>query len=119
MVYASGSLSLATLELLVHLDKATVLASYSTCMVEFDESLVKFLDVKDLSPDWQESPSPHSVQQIGDEWISSATSLILSVPSAVVPQEKNYLLNPAHKDFRKLKLGKIEPLNFDSRLLVT
>ncbi|HEY6802874.1 MAG TPA: RES family NAD+ phosphorylase [Pyrinomonadaceae bacterium] len=118
MIYASGSLSLATLELLVHLDKTTVLSSYSTCMVEFDRSLVRSLDVKELPPDWQESPSPHSIQQIGDEWISNASSLILKVPSAVVPQENNYLINPAHKDFKKLKRGKIEALKFDSRLFV-
>jgi RES domain-containing protein len=116
VVYTAGSLSLAILELLVHLDRSNVLPSYSICPVNFDESLVKAVDIKDLPPDWQESPSSHFLQELGDEWIAKATSVVLRVPSAVVPQENNYLINPRHKDFKKLKLGTPNSLKLDTRL---
>lgn len=117
MVYTAGSISLATLELLMHLDSSTLLPSYSICPVDFDASLVEVIDPAVLPSDWQQSPPPTSLQVIGDEWISRQSSLVLSVPSAVVADENNYLINPAHKDFKKLSIGRMKPFRFDSRLI--
>ena len=117
MVYTAGSKSLATLELLVHLDSSALLPSYSICPVDFDDSLVEVVDPADLPSDWQQSPAPTSLQVMGDEWISRQSSLVLRVPSAIVADESNYLINPVHKDFKKLLVGRMKPFSLDPRLL--
>ncbi|HKG96416.1 MAG TPA: RES family NAD+ phosphorylase [Pyrinomonadaceae bacterium] len=116
MVYTAGSISLATLELLVHLDTTLVIPSYSMCPVDFDDSLLEVLDPAALPSDWRQSPPPRSLQLIGDDWISRASSVVLRVPSAVVEDENNYLINPAHKDFKKLAIGRMKPFPLDARL---
>jgi RES domain-containing protein len=116
MVYTAGSVSLATLELLVHLDNTSVLPSFSICPVDFDDSLVELLDPANLPPDWNQSPPPTSLRTIGDDWISRGSSVALRVPSAVIENENNYLINPAHTDFKKLVIGSMEASKLDSRL---
>jgi RES domain-containing protein len=116
MVYTAGSVSLATLELLVHLDNTSVLPSFSICAVDFDDSLVKLLDPAILPPDWKQSPPPTSLGTISDNWISRGSSVVLRVPSAVIENENNYLINPAHTDFKKLVIGSMEAFKLDSRL---
>jgi RES domain-containing protein len=117
MVYTAGSLSLATLELLVHTeDIAVFFGRYSVIPVVFEESLVKKPGVKDLPKGW-DSPQPVAETQIlGDEWIKEGPSAILEVPSAVTRNESNYLINPAHKDFRKIKIGESFLFRPDTRL---
>ena len=117
MVYTAGSISLATLELLVHLDSTAALTAYSICSVDFDDSLLEILDPARLPSDWHQSPPPIQLQVIGDHWISLASSVVLKVPSAIVEDESNYLINPAHKDFAKLVLGRMKPLGVDSCLI--
>ena len=102
MVYTAGSVSLATLELLVHLNNTSVLPSFSICPVDFDDSLVELLDRATLPQGWNESPPPTSLRTIGDDWISRGSSVVLRVPSAVIENENNYLINAAHTDFKKL-----------------
>jgi RES domain-containing protein len=116
MVYTAGSVSLATLELLVHLDNTSVLPSFSICPVDFDDSLVELLDPANLPPDWNQSPPPTSLRTIGDDWISRGSSVALRVPSAVIENENNYLINPVHTDFKKLVIGSMEAFKLDSRL---
>jgi RES domain-containing protein len=117
MVYTSGSVALATLELLVHLNSIGPLPGFSICSVEFDDSLVESIDRSRLPSDWYQSPPPTNVQAIGDEWISRASSVVLEVPSAVISLENNYLVNPGHKDFNRLRLGRMKPFNLDGRLI--
>ena len=117
MVYTAGSISLATLELLVHLDTASILPSFSICPVDFDDSFMEVINPAHLPSDWRQSPAPTSLKNIGDNWISRGSSVVLRVPSAVVEDENNYLINPAHKDFKKLVIGRMKPFRLDSRLL--
>jgi RES domain-containing protein len=116
MVYTAGSKSLATLELLVHLDNASVLPSFSICPVDFDDSLIELLHPAILPSDWRQSPPPASLQLIGDDWISRGSSVVLKVPSAVVDDENNFLINPAHKNFKKLVIGSMKSFPLDPRL---
>lgn len=115
MVYTAGSKSLATLELLVHLHTTSALPSFSICPVDFDDSLVELLDPTTLPRDWRESPPPISLRAVGDDWISRGSSVVLRVPSAVIESEYNYLINPAHKDFKKLVIGGMEVFDLDPR----
>ena len=117
MVYTSGSKSLATLELLVHLHNTSVLPSFSISPVDFNDSLVEFLEPAKLPRDWRQSPPPISLQAIGDDWIFRGSSVVLRVPSAVIETEYNYLINPAQRDFKKLLIGEMEVLDLDPRLI--
>jgi len=62
-------------------------------------------------------PPPAATRTIGDTWAREKRSAILAVPSVIIPEELNYLLNPAHPDFRKIAIGKPAPFSFDLRLL--
>jgi RES domain-containing protein len=116
MVYTAESISLAILEMLVHLDDSNTLSSYSLCSAQFDEPLVTSIKINELPPNWREYPTLPRLQQIGDQWIKSQASVVLRVPSVVVETESNYLINPSHPDFSLVKLGKPKPYEFDSRL---
>jgi RES domain-containing protein len=115
-VYAAGSRALAVLEILVHLDGPQLLNSYLLYEATFSESLVTELLAGDLPPDWRDDPAPRSAQKIGDEWIRSGASAVLRVPSVLIPQEHNYLLNPQHAEFGKIRISEPERFAFDSRL---
>lgn len=117
MVYTAGSTSLALLELLVHLRNTEALRAFSLCSVKFEERLVSSLDRATLPKDWRKSPAPVSLQALGDDWISSRASVVLRVPSAVVDDESNYLINPEHRDFRRLEISTPKPFDLDARLL--
>lgn len=117
MIYTAGSLALAALEMLVHLDDDELLSTYSFVTAQIPPALI--LPVKDFRPlpkNWSASPSPVALQRMGDEWVRSLASAVLEVPTTIVPLEQNYLLNPAHPDFAKIKLEKSRRFRFDQRL---
>jgi RES domain-containing protein len=116
IVYASRRLSLATLETRVHIDKTQMLKRYKCFQFHFDDALMEIFPLGDLPRDWRESPPPPSIQQLGDAWVKSARSAILAVPSIIIPEETNYLLNPKHSDFAKIKIDKPADFTFDPRL---
>ena len=116
-VYASESRALATLEVLAGLQTNTPLPGYVLLPVEFDDSLVLTLELDEVPADWKQSPPAPSTQQLGDNWIARGESAVLRVPSALVPKESNYVLNPRHSDFSAVRIGKPEPLSMDPRLL--
>lgn len=117
MVYTSSSVSLAVLEVLVHLQKASLLSSYSLIAARFDDALIERLERSKLPDGWRAYPAPPELQEIGDEWVKSRRSAVLEVPSVVVERESNYLMNPAHPDFASMSLGEPEPFIFDERLV--
>jgi RES domain-containing protein len=116
-VYTSDSRALATLEVLAGLQTNSPLSAYVLIPAEFDDSLVVAVELEKLPADWNQNPPTPSTQRIGDDWISSGKSVVLRVPSALVPRESNYLFNPRHPDFSAVTVGKPEPLSLHSRLL--
>ena len=116
VVYTAGSRSLAILEMLVHIGDGGVLSSYSLCSAEFEEGLVEILEPAKLPSNWQDNPPPSEALALGDDWISSQRSVVLQVPSAIVPDENNYLINSNHPDSHQLKIGTPEPVSLDDRL---
>ena len=117
LLYAAESLSLAALEMLVHLNNEEILLSYSYATAEFDEKYnLPIEDFRHLPDNWSASPAPIEIQKIGDAWAHSETSLILRVPTSVLPLEFNYLINIEHSDFDQIKLGKPQKFKFDERL---
>jgi RES domain-containing protein len=116
VVYAAGSIALGVLEILVHVGYEEVVERYVAFEVSFDEALVKTLIPAALPRNWRKSPPPVSIQRIGDAWIANRESPILRVPSAVVPTEWNFLLNPNHPDFGQIAIGPKQTLRLDRRL---
>jgi len=114
--YTAGSVALATLEMLVHLQNAALLETYVLIPCRFQRRYITTVDPSRLPRNWRQSPAPAALRRIGDEWLASRASVILDVPSAVVVEERNYLLNPAHDDFDFVTIGAPRPFRFDSRL---
>jgi RES domain-containing protein len=116
VVYLADSVSLAILEVLVHTEDVSLLAAYSICDVSYDPALATTVAYESLPPDWDAVPSTDATQAIGDDWVASATSVLLRVPSVVAPGEFNLLVNPAHRKSPELAIGEFEPFRFDKRL---
>jgi RES domain-containing protein len=116
MIYTAQSQSLAVLEMLVHLDSPDLLKKYVLFQVSIDPSSVIDLSLATLPRNWRADPVPARVQAIGDDWAAGGASAVLRVPSALVPGESNFLLNPRHPDFGKLRIGKPIPFQYDHRI---
>lgn len=116
VVYASESRALALLEVLAGLGGVGALAPYVLIGVRFPESLVTELDPDELPDGWRAYPPPAVVQRIGDAWAEGAASPVLRVPSVIVPEESNYVLNPRHPEFGRTQIGRPEAVGIDRRL---
>jgi len=114
-VYASSTKSLAALETLVHLNPP-VFFRYVAFRIQFDDELIERVPLNTIPANWQIEPPAPSTKAIGDIWVREARSAVLEVPSIIIPGEPNYLLNPAHPDFKRIAIGKSEPFAFDARL---
>ena len=117
VVYASGSLSLATLEVMVHTHFYSALKYYVCIPIDFDPSLSQSITIEDLPDTWKADPIPQSVKKMGDRWIHNQKSVILKVPSVIIPVEYNFLINPSHPDFKKVVIHSPQKFAFDPRLL--
>ncbi len=117
MVYTADSLSLAALECLVHFSSQTLPTDYLSFEIAVpSEASVEAIDIASLPSDWQDEDPPVTTQTLGTGWIRSQRSLLLKVPSAIIPTEFNYLINPRHQDFSRLIIGQSMPFRFDPRL---
>ena len=115
-VYASAHLAMAAQEKFVHLPRPLPRNSlHVKFAIGFRGLAVKRLTIADLPQDWRGEPVPVSTQRIGEQWIAEGSSAILAVPSVLYPEETNYVLNPAHPDFPKIKFSQATPFTFDPR----
>ncbi|OYW21765.1 MAG: hypothetical protein B7Z52_00430 [Burkholderiales bacterium 12-64-5] len=114
LVYTSSTQALAALESLVHLNPPVVF-TYAVIAIEFDAALVE--KVTALPPGWADKPARPTTRDIGDLWARELRSAVLQLPSVIIPTEANYLLNPAHPDFKEILIGTPTPFAFDPRLL--
>lgn len=115
-VYVSSSLALAALEVLVHLDPARPLPHFLALSVDLPRDEINPCQLTFPAPGTG-FPSLAKTRAAGDRWLQNASGLALAVPSALVPVEENFLLNPAHPVFAKLKVSPPLPFPFDPRLL--
>jgi RES domain-containing protein len=117
MVYTATSISLAALEVFVHLDLD--LSPDPLVLIEaelpFSAADCKRVDVAELPNDWRKEGNME-LQDLGSKWAESKDSLAIMVPSAVINREWNVLVNPLHRDFKKVKLGQPEAFYFDERM---
>ncbi|MGE5113426.1 MAG: RES family NAD+ phosphorylase, partial [Acidobacteriaceae bacterium] len=102
-----------------HLEAGDLLEPYVLIEIGIDESLVRTIQRSSLPRNWCADPSPAELKQVGDEWIRSAECPVLRVPSALLPEEHNFLLNTGHADFGRLTFGEPVPFRFDPSLIKT
>jgi RES domain-containing protein len=116
VAYAADSLALAALEVLVGVQRSALLAAYSVVAIRFDEHDVETIPRRELPSGWRRYPAPAELQRLGDRWVAEGRSFALRVPSAIIPTESNFLLNPAHAGFAEAALSPPAPFEFDPRL---
>ena len=117
VIYTASSRSLACLENIVHRNSRGLNSDFSTVSINVPTGMkIEKPDIGALRADWREFQNMPYTQAIGDEWITKGKSAILQVPSVIIPEEHNYLLNPAHRDFSKIQYLGSQPFEFDSRL---
>jgi RES domain-containing protein len=117
MVYTSENLSLAALELFVHVAPEIIPADLVWLRGTLPDTItVERLEVADLPKNWREYPAPPELQALGTEWLQAQTSLVLMVPSAINPTEQNMLLNPGHSDMKELRVDAGQSFQFDPRM---
>ena len=116
-VYASTRLSLAALELLVHTDVPLVPQDLVACEIEIPEDVaIEVVEPGDLPRNWR-APGHPACRAIGDTWLAEERTAVLRVPSAVVPEEWNVIINPRHRVANAIQIVRRRPFAFDSRLL--
>lgn len=116
LVYTAATRSLALLEMLAQ--DQPLHARYAFIPAELPKPLrVARLERAQLPPDWRRPAARTRLQQIGRDWLAGGEAPVLAVPSAVLPQEENFLLNPRHADIARIRIGAVEALDTDSRLL--
>ena len=117
LVYTAGTQALAALELFVHIQNEYAAIDLVIIPVRIPGGLkIKKVSRAKLSKGWDSHPPSDVSMEVGTKWAGSAASAVLRVPSVLVPDEHNYLLNPLHPDFAKLKIGAPKPFQFDHRM---
>jgi RES domain-containing protein len=117
VAYCASTLSLAVLELLVHVDPVDIPDDLVAVEIEFPDHLpLRRMAAGILPANWRQEAGKAALQALGDGWVRAGAELGLLVPSVIVPRETNLLLNPAHADAAKVKIVSTEPFAFDPRL---
>lgn len=117
MIYTSETRALCTAEIAVHTPLGIIPADYCLVTIDIPDGVrIYTLGTDSLPEDWNQFPYPDVIQKTGDAFIREEKYAAIKVPSAVVQGEFNYLLNPAHKDMKKIKVIRIETFRFDERL---
>lgn len=116
VIYVAATLALAMLEFLAHVDRkrapAMVFAHYADVPVDAG---IDRLNEDRLPANWRAHPAPDTLRELGTSWVAAGTSVLLAVPSVIlrvspelVPSERNYLLNPAHAEFARIRVGSVK-----------
>ncbi|MCM4156894.1 RES domain-containing protein [Gramella sp. AN32] len=117
VIYCAATSSLAILEKLVHVDFDLLPDDLYIAELEIPDAKMEILKPSDLPKNWNKYPAPDKLKTLGKHWLIQNKHLILQVPSAVNPNEMNYLINVAHPYIDKIKLKKTYPFKIDDRLL--
>lgn len=119
VVYTTDSTALATLETLVHFPLNLTPKNRAIATIELpDELPTTTIDLVDLSDNWATYPAPNQLAQIGNDWVLKQETVALCVPSSITPNSegRNYILNPVHPDFVRVRIIRIDKYKYDNRL---
>jgi RES domain-containing protein len=117
VIYASEHQSTAALEVFVHNKPFNPNEKYKAFRLEWPESLTERFPAEKLPANWRVFPSPVETKEIGDRWVQERRSAVLALPSVISPADTNFLLNPEHRDFKRIRIAPPIDFEFDSRLL--
>lgn len=117
VVYASEHQSTAALEVFIHNKPFAPDQKYKAFKLHWPDGLTESFPVKKLPLNWRISPPSPETMEIGGQWLHEGRSVVLAVPSAITPADMNFLLNPQHRDFRRIRVQSPIDFEFDSRLL--
>ncbi len=115
-LYTSESRALAVLEYTVNVNIDDIPRALCIITLDIPDGPIKVLDETDLPGDWKRSPAPSSTKEFGSDLLLKAAEPIIKIPSAIIPGEFNYLLNPLHPDSNKFKLIEIVDFVYDVRI---
>lgn len=116
-VFTSATLSLAAMERFVHTDSDLEAGNLVAIPMDIPDAIaIESVEVDALPADWRTFPAPEALALIGQQWFHASSTAILSVPSVVIPHERNFALNPTHRDFTRIAIGRPEPFSFDPRM---
>lgn len=117
-VYASSTRSLALLETLAHTPaKMLDTKNYQLITLQIPDNIIaEEILIENLPVGWDEPDTRPVTKQWGDQFLRNKKSLLLAVPSVLVPEEINYVLNPLHTSMRRVKITNKRRINFDKRL---
>jgi RES domain-containing protein len=116
-VFTSATLSLAALERFVHTDSDLEPIDLLAIPVEIrDDIAIDTVELETLPADWRTFPALPGIAEIGERWFRASRTPVLSVPSVVIPHERNFVLNPTHQGFAQIVIGRSEPFSFDPRM---
>jgi len=117
IIYTASTRALACLENLVHRSGEGLNQQFRITEIFIpDHITIKQISKAKLSDGWHQMNSYHHCQKIGDEWIEDAESLLMKVPSSIIRDESNILINPHHPEFSTIEVQNITPFSFDDRL---
>lgn len=117
VIYTAQNRALACLENMVHRSGEGLFKQFKVMVIQLPENIkCEIIDPKNLPEDWFEFKNYDICQQIGDEWLEKCENPILQVPSVIIANEYNYLINPNHPDFKTIELLRSESFEFDPRL---
>lgn len=117
IIYCASSRALAMAEVSVHLSLINLPKDFVMLEINIPRSItIEILNEKNIPENWDDFPHTYKTQKLGDTFIYSNKKCILKVPSAVVKGDYNYLINPHHKDFKKIKIANFYEFPFDRRL---
>jgi len=115
-IYTSETRALAALEFLVHIRTRTS-DNLRIVSISIPDSIVPLeFPIETLPKGWRDHPPPFKLAEMGTDWLKSLKSLLLRVPSAVIPNEFNIIINPIHKDMKYVKISHVEDFTYDKRL---
>ena len=118
LAYTSEHLSLAMLEYFVHLDPADPPKDLVVVRADIPDGVSRVrLAAKELPANWRQTPAPPALARFGDDFVRRRNAAILIVPSVLAPSEFNWLINPSHPEFRKIRLSKLESFRYDARIV--
>ena len=116
VVYVSEHQSTAALEIFVHTVPFPLSETYKAFRLELPDSLTENLPTTQLPRNWRDSLPPLEATEIGDRWVKEQRSAVLAVPSAISPDDRNFLLHPEHRDFKRIRIAPPIDYEFDPRL---
>lgn len=118
LVYTAESRALCTVEVAVHVPLGMIPKDYQIVAIEIPDEEIKIIEENKLPEKWNAIPPTRATQEIGNHFVVDNEDLVLRVPSAVVENEYNYLINPNHPKIKEVKIIEIKDYHFDQRLFI-